>query len=136
MPLSGSGPAVAADRNGSNAGPDAGGRRGAADRAQLGGRSLRRPVEPPHHHGLDEPRANSRPAGSPDGAPPEQVWIAYAMVHPCNGGLGIVWIEHTPNGRREFESREFRTMYLAGHNNGTQFQLKLHGQSGWYYNFA
>jgi hypothetical protein len=58
------------------------------------------------------------------------------VIHPCNGGLGTVWIEHfNPNNHRQFESREFRTKYLAGHNNGTQFQVKTLGQSGWFYNF-
>jgi hypothetical protein len=75
-----------------------------------------------------------------DAAPSECVAAANnghdVVLHHCNGGLGTVWILHiNPNGHLQFESREFPTKYLAGHNDGSQFQVKVLGLSGWFYNF-
>jgi len=61
-----------------------------------------------------------------------------AVVHPCNGGSGVVWIPHTgPDGVScEFESQKFDNKYLAGDgSNGDQFHVKGLGASGWYYQF-
>jgi hypothetical protein len=58
------------------------------------------------------------------------------VLHHCNGGLGVVWKRHfSQNGHLQWNSREFPTKWLAGHNDGTQYQLKPLGLSGWFYNF-
>jgi hypothetical protein len=58
------------------------------------------------------------------------------VIHACNGGNGIVWfISSDANGHNFFESKEFRGTYLAGHNNGTQFQLKPNPTGGWFERF-
>jgi hypothetical protein len=57
------------------------------------------------------------------------------VIHHCNGGLGVVWILFiNSNGHLQWQNREFST-FLAGHNNGTQYQVKPPGLSGWFYNF-
>jgi hypothetical protein len=57
------------------------------------------------------------------------------VLHHCNGGLGTVWhVFANSNGHLQFQDREFGT-WLAGHNNGTQFQVKQAGLNGWFYNF-
>jgi hypothetical protein len=60
------------------------------------------------------------------------------VLHHCDGGLGTVWIEHTnDNGKKQYEPREFRGLFLAGHNQptGTQFQLKSLTNGAWFHNF-
>jgi hypothetical protein len=59
------------------------------------------------------------------------------VIHPCNGGSGVVWLEGTgSSGGAIYESREFSGLYLSGADNGTQFQLKDRGASGWYQQFT
>ena len=57
------------------------------------------------------------------------------VIHHCNGGNGTVWIKHSVDTHTEWESREFPGFYLAGRNNGSQYQIKPGGLSGWYYKF-
>lgn len=60
---------------------------------------------------------------------------ADVVVHPCDGS-GVDWaIIGLDSSHYAFQNREFNNKYLAGANNGTQFQLKTWGQNGWYYNF-
>jgi hypothetical protein len=57
-----------------------------------------------------------------------------AVIHPCNGGSGVVWIEAPgPSGSLTYESREFPGKYLAGDNHGDQFGVKLIAPNGWYH---
>jgi hypothetical protein len=61
-----------------------------------------------------------------------------AVIHPCNGGAGVVWTAHVgPDGMScTFENQEFSDKYLAGHNDGSQYHVKHLGASGWDYQFA
>lgn len=61
---------------------------------------------------------------------------SWAVLHACNGGLGVVWIEQPDGIGHKFESREFSGRYLAGDGHGDQFQLKKWGTPGWYYQFV
>jgi hypothetical protein len=60
-----------------------------------------------------------------------------AVLHPCNGGVGVVWILETgPDGHSDIlENQEFSGKYLAGDNQGDQFHVKNYGANGWYYQF-
>jgi hypothetical protein len=61
---------------------------------------------------------------------------ADVVIHPCNGGSGIIWFLSTDgNGNLFFQNKKFST-YLAGANNGGQFQLKPKPLSGWYEKFT
>jgi hypothetical protein len=58
-----------------------------------------------------------------------------AVLHACNGGAGTVWnIFVNGNGHLQFQDREFDT-FLAGRDNGGQFQVKPSGVAGFFYNF-
>jgi hypothetical protein len=58
-----------------------------------------------------------------------------AVLHACNGGSGTVWnIFVNANGHLQFQDRLFGT-YLAGLDNGSQFQVKPLGVAGFFYNF-
>jgi hypothetical protein len=59
---------------------------------------------------------------------------ANAVLHPCNGGAGVVWNKNTSTGHLRFQDQEFGT-WLAGRDNGTQFTVKPLGVTGFFYNF-
>jgi hypothetical protein len=64
-------------------------------------------------------------------------------IHPCNGGSGVIWGEiplDPTHGVYEFFNREATqatgvNLFLAGRNNGTQYQLNA-GGPGWYIKFT
>ena len=58
-------------------------------------------------------------------------------IHPCDGGVGIVWKTHLGNDGASclFESQKFSGLYLSGANNGTQFKIKSKGLTGWLQQF-
>jgi hypothetical protein len=62
------------------------------------------------------------------------------VIHHCNGGAGTLWIRHTvvcsPQCEYQWESNEFPDRYLAGANNGSQYQIKQLGVTGWFYKFV
>jgi hypothetical protein len=62
------------------------------------------------------------------------------VIHRCNGGMGVVWYEVDVygTGYTIFQNREFPTLMLAGHDDGTQLQLKSFNNqpvANWYYKF-
>jgi hypothetical protein len=53
------------------------------------------------------------------------------VQHPCNGGLGVVWVERPGSNGHYFENREFGK-YLSGANRlGSQYEIKNKDASGW-----
>src|SRR5262249_51753831 len=51
------------------------------------------------------------------------------VIHPCNGGSGVVWGQDSSSGHLRFLNQEVfnangSRVYLCGHNNGTQFLLR------------
>lgn len=48
------------------------------------------------------------------------VWIAFQGADGCSGN---------------FESQEFSGMYLSGHDNGSQYQIRRYQAAGWYQQF-
>jgi hypothetical protein len=60
-----------------------------------------------------------------------------AVIHPCNGGSGIVWKAQVgPDGVScIFENQHFSGKYLSGDDKGDQFHLKSKGASGWFQQF-
>ncbi len=58
------------------------------------------------------------------------------VQHPCNGGHGIIWHEQQGPATTLFENNEFSGKYLSGAGNGTQFQIKDLGASGWLQQFT
>lgn len=58
------------------------------------------------------------------------------VMHPCNGGHGVIWHEQQGPASTLFENNEFSGKYLSGANNGTQFQIKDRGASGWEQQFS
>jgi hypothetical protein len=62
------------------------------------------------------------------------------VIHPCNGGSGIIWTLQDAPGAHclsvcLFKNKHFGT-YLAGDNGGHQFQLKPHPSPGWFESFT
>ncbi len=55
------------------------------------------------------------------------------VIHPCDGNY-VVWRLSSDAGGYFFQNLHFGT-YLAGANNGTQFQLKPQPSPGWYERF-
>ncbi len=55
------------------------------------------------------------------------------VIHPCDGNY-VVWRLSSDAGGYFFQNLHFGT-YLAGANNGTQFQLKPKPSPGWYERF-
>jgi hypothetical protein len=59
------------------------------------------------------------------------------VQHPCNGGAGVIWHEVQGPATTLYESNEFPGKYLSGaNNNGSQFQLKDRGATGWEQQFT
>ncbi|HYS30881.1 MAG TPA: hypothetical protein VEM58_01345 [Streptosporangiaceae bacterium] len=58
------------------------------------------------------------------------------VIHHCNGGAGTLWKKHFMDSTHiKWESHEFPEFYLAGRNNGSQYQVEPLGVSGFFYNF-
>ena len=53
------------------------------------------------------------------------------VMHPCNGGSGVIWHEVQGKSSTLFENNKFAGKYLSGDNKGNQYQLKSKGASGW-----
>jgi hypothetical protein len=58
-------------------------------------------------------------------------------VKSCSGTDGTVWILFlgADGCSGNFESQEFPGMYLSGHDNGSQFQIRSYQAAGWYQQF-
>ena len=58
-------------------------------------------------------------------------------VKPCSGANGVVWIafQGADGCSGNFESQEFSGMYLSGHDNGSQYEIRRYQAAGWYQQF-
>jgi hypothetical protein len=60
------------------------------------------------------------------------------VVHPCNGGSGVVWIVELGGDGHScvFDSQEFPANDLSGEDNGKQFRVISQGAMGFYQQFS
>lgn len=67
--------------------------------------------------------------------------LSDVVIHPCNGGSGVVWArDHQANGHDRWINREASQSagveeVLSGRNNGTQFLVRQNGTSGLFQQF-
>lgn len=59
-------------------------------------------------------------------------WGGGVVIHPCNGGTGVVWARDTSTGHLRWVNRyasgdNGNSVYLEGQDNGTQYQFGFVG---------